>query len=396
VKLALWSPHPHAGGLGAVVPWLEREATLALCTGPGAVPAADLHLFHVDDTLDHAYVLEALRDRPGVVLLAEWNLHRVAREEALSRGGRQAYLREVRRSHGEPGVFAARQHARNREGAMLRSLFPLNDRVLEASLGLVAFTRTIATRARARLPGRPAAHVPLDLAAARHEPLERETSRRTASLDPAEAVVAAVRPRGEAHSGQTAHALADLAGSGRVTVRWTHADDPDGEPLVAAADVVVALEHPVRGGLDPLVVAAMSAARPVLVTAGGAAAREFGEGIVIPVSPGRTEAGEVAALVGRLLGDGGLRARIGELARRHVVDNGDPETLAARLLQVVHAVAADLEASLAAWRAERPEEGTLAAMAIEEVRWGARDLGLVGLPLDLGAVLGGLFEREAE
>lgn len=394
MKLALWSPRPHAGGLGAVVPWLERQATLALCTGPGAVPDGDVHLFHVDDAPDHAYVLEALRERPGVVLLAEWNLHRVAREEALSRGGREAYLREARRSHGEPGAFAARQHARGRDGAMLRSLFPMNDRVLEASLGLVAFTRTIATRARARLPGRPLAHVPLDLAAARGEPLDRGVARRAASLDSAEAVVVAVRPRGEEQSEPAGNALADLAGAGRVAVRWTHTDDPQAERLVAAADVVVALEHPVRGGLDPLVVAAMAAARPVLVTAGGAAAREFGEGVVVPVSPGRTEAGEVVALVGRLLGDGELCSRIGRLARRHVVDDGDPEALAARVLDVVHAVTVGLEAALASWRADRPEEGTLAAMAIEEVRWGARDLGLVGLPLDLRPVLGSLFEGE--
>jgi len=379
--------------MGVLVPGLERAFPLELCTGPGAPPAADLHLFHVDDRPGHEYVLGALRSRPGVVLLAEWNLHRLARAEALSRGGWDAYRMEARRAHGEAGVFAARQHARGGASAVLRSLFPLNDRVLEASLGLVAFTRAVAVRAAARLPGRPVAHVPLPLAAGR-ESVDPAAARAGLGLGPEDALVVGVRARDELDPApRTEHALAGLPVEGRVTVRWTSAEDPGRGALLAAADVVVALEHPVRAGLDPAVVIAMAAGRPVLVTAGGAAAAEFPEGVVVPVSPGRTETEEVRALVARLLGDEDLRLRIGLLARTFLADHGDPDRLADGVTGVVRSVGPGLGAALAAWRADRPEEGSLAALATEEVRWGARDLGLVGLPLGLGEVVASLFEK---
>jgi hypothetical protein len=393
MRLALWTPRPFEGAMAVLVSGLERAFPLEVCAGPGTAPAADLHLFHVDDRPEHEYVLGALRSRPGVVLLAEWNLHRLARAEALSRGGWDGYRMEARRAHGEAGVFAARQHARGGASAVLRSLFPLNDRVLEASLGLVAFTRAVAARAAARLPGRPVAHVPLSLVAG-HDPIDPAAGRTALGLRRDEPLVVAVRPRDDpAPPERTRQALAGLGAGPPLAVRWTSAEEPGSGALLAAANVVVALEHPVRAGLDPAIVTAMAAGRPVLVTAGGGAAAEFPEGVVVPVSPGRTEAEELRALVARLLGDEDLRERIGRLARTFLAEQGDPDRLASGVLDVVRSVGARLDAALAAWRADRPEEGSLAALAAEEVRWGARDLGLVGLPLGLGEVVAGLFGK---
>src|SRR6185503_2123466 len=70
------------------------------------------------------------------------------------------YVREMRRAHGERGSFVARQVARALGGDLLPALFPLNDRVLEGSLGVVGLTEYVAGRARARLPGRPVLHLP--------------------------------------------------------------------------------------------------------------------------------------------------------------------------------------------------------------------------------------------
>ena len=61
----------------------------------------------------------------------------------------RAYLREMRRAHGEQGTFVGRQVARALGGDLLPALFPLNDRVLERSLAVVALT---AARRRARRP----------------------------------------------------------------------------------------------------------------------------------------------------------------------------------------------------------------------------------------------------
>ena len=395
MKVALWTPRPGSGGMGALLPRLESRMRIELCTGPGAAPESDLDLFHVADEPEFAYVLAALRGRPGVVLLAEWNLHTVARAEAISRGGMAGYLREARRAHGEAGVFAARQVVQGRDSAVLRALFPLNDRVLEASLGLVAFTRYVAVRAARQLPGRPLAHVPVGLAAPRGGVPDGEGTRATLGVGRDEPLVAVVRPRGANGDGERiARTLDRWPRKDVVAVRFTDTTSPGLEPLVAAADVVIALEHPPRGGLDPAVVTALGAGRPVLVTAGGAAAAEFAEGVVVPVSPGRTEEQEVRALLDRLLDDAALRSRIGRLAGEELARRGDPDRLAAAIVDVVTAVAKGRDAAFAAWAADRREEGTLAAQAMDEVRWAARDLGLVGLPLGLDPLLGGLFASE--
>jgi hypothetical protein len=56
----------------------------------------------------------------------------------------------------------------------------------------------------------------------------------------------------------------------------------------------------------------------------------------------------------------------------------------ARFLAEVHA---GKEAALDALQAERTEEGGLLGYLMEEVRWGARDLGLPGARLGLEALL---------
>ena len=90
----------------------------------------------------------------------EWNLHHLVLHETLERGDRAAYLREMRRAGGERGTFAGRQIARGLGGELLPSLFALNDRVLQNSLAVVGLTRYVATRATARLRGRPVLHLP--------------------------------------------------------------------------------------------------------------------------------------------------------------------------------------------------------------------------------------------
>jgi hypothetical protein len=52
--------------------------------------------------------------------------------------------------------------------------------------------------------------------------------------------------------------------------------------------------------------------------------------------------------------------------------------------------------ALAALQADRAREGTLLGDAMEEVRWGARDLGLVGVRLGLEPLLAELLGRGAD
>jgi hypothetical protein len=174
VRVALWTPGPEwAAALAAE---LERSVELVLVRAePRERPAADVDLYHVAGSAEHGFVYRALRQRPGIVLLADWGLNALVHAETAGRGDAAAYLREARHAHGDTGVFVARQVLAGIGGA-LPGLVAMNQRVLEASLAIVGFTETIRERARAVAldvpvvflplaePGSAAAHAPSLLA----------------------------------------------------------------------------------------------------------------------------------------------------------------------------------------------------------------------------------------
>jgi hypothetical protein len=140
---------------------------LVVPEAPDAPPDADLHLYHVADDPAHGFVYRALLREPGLVVLEDWNLHRLVHAETAGRGDPAAYRREARRAHGDTGSFVAEQVLAGRGGA-LPSLVPLNDRVLEATLGLATTRADVRARAAARLGARPVVLLPgEDVAAAR-------------------------------------------------------------------------------------------------------------------------------------------------------------------------------------------------------------------------------------
>jgi glycosyltransferase involved in cell wall biosynthesis len=385
VRLALWTPCPDAAWVAALLPLLQREAAVeVVAREPGRAPEVEVDLYHVADDPAHVFVHRALCRRPGLVLLADWGLHRLAR--AATEGDAAAYLAEARRAHGERGTFVARQVQRGLGSEVLASLLTLNDRVLEASLGLVAFTGVIRARSATRLPGRPVAHLPLDFVGRTEALPGRDAARAALGVGVDEALVASLTLQG-------ARAL-ERAGA-RVRARvwpWPERED-EALALLAAADVAVALEHPARGGLPPPLVSAIVAGLPTLVSAGTGAAAEMEDGVVVKVSPGPTETEEVVALLRRLLDDAALRRRVGALAGGHARARRDPAPAAEALLALAREVSGASAEALGAFAADRAEEGTLLAWALEEVRWGARDLGLVGLPLGLEPLVGPLLGR---
>ena len=132
------------------------------------------------------------------------------------------------------------------------------------------------------------------------------------------------------------------------------------------------------------------------MTAGTPAGDEFPEGIVVPVDPGAFPGGRARRPPGpsalrcrppRADLRPGPRPREGASRSRLARSTASP-----RFLGAVVARAPEIQAALAA---DRAEEGTLLGYLMEEVRWGARDLGLPGAPLDLTPLLEGLLGRRA-
>jgi hypothetical protein len=95
----------------------------------------------------------------------------------------------------------------------------------------------------------------------------------------------------------------------------------------------------------------------------------------------------VEAFLRHLYASPDLRARIGVLAAVHVRENHGLAETAAMLAGFLRAVDAGQGQALAALRADRTDEGGLLGYYMEEIRWGARDLGLVDVRLGLEGLL---------
>ena len=424
MRLAVWSPRPPSpSGIADYVaeslPELARRAEVRLVGEGDAEPEADLDVYHLGNSAAHAYVYEAALRKPGVVFLHDWSLHQLVLGQTVEKGDVAAYLREMRRAHGEAGTFVARQVARGLGGDLLTALFPLNDRVLENSLAVVGLTRYVAEAAARRLPGRPVLHLPHHLSLPL-DPLPSSGEARRAlglpedavlltapglatrakSLDVALRAVAAARRHhpslrlvvaGDVDPRLPLSSWAREAGAGAALVVTGRLGLPDFVRHLCAADVVLALRFPSHGEMSGALVRALGVGRPVLVTAGTAAADEFPEGVVVPVDPGPREEAELAAVLDALLGSPRLRDDVSRAARDHVRRRHDLAATVDRLMEFLEGVLADRDRALLALGAGRAREGSLLAGALEEVRWAARDLGLAGAPAGVAATLQDLF-----
>jgi glycosyltransferase involved in cell wall biosynthesis len=415
VRLAVWSPLPPSpSGIADYAaeqrPLLENgfEVT-AVGEDPGSVrPDADLDLYHLGNSPAHAYVYRAALGRPGVALLHDWSLHHVVLSETVERGDAASYLREMRHAYGEKGTFVGRQVARALGGDLLPALFPLNERILESSLGVVGLSSWIAERARLRLPGRPVLHLPHHLSLSLDPLPSREAARRALGL-PEDALV--VTAPGLA----TASKRLDVAlgAAGRLLERWPalrfvvaggvdarlpledwaraagalpalvttgRLDLDDFVRHLVAADVVVGLRFPSHGEISGAVVRALGVGRPVLVTAGSPSAEEFPEGVVVPIDPGPREAAELTAFLEGLLENKSLADRIGGVAAAHVRRHHDLRATVDLLTTFLADVFTRKDALLGLVGPGRAPAGSLRAYLADEVRWTALDLGLTGMP----------------
>lgn len=417
LRVNVWSPWPpspsgvadyaaeQAEALGS------RFALVRVAETDAAPKPADLDLYHVGNSPAHGFVYRAALARSGVVLLHDWSLHHLVLSETVERRDTAAYLREMRRAHGEAGTFVGRQVARGLGGELLPALYPLNDRLLQASLGVVALTRAVAERARLLLRDRPVLALPHHLSLPLDPPPSREAARRALGLpedallvtapglataakqlDSATQAVARLRTRhpgvrlvvaGAVDPGLPLEAWARAAGLGDALVVTGRLSLEDFERHLVAADVVLALRFPSHGEMSGALVRALGLGRAVVVTAGTPAAEEFPEGLVVPVDPGRAGAAELEAVLDRLLAEPALRESVGRLARDHMARHHGPLAVAATLAAFLEDVASRRSALAQAASRAQPPDGSLARYLLDEVRWSAHDLdipeGLLGL-----------------
>lgn len=97
----------------------------------------DLVVYVMGDNADfHGYMYEILQRYPGVVILHDVVLHHFIVGLTLARGDVEGYLREMRYAYGKKGAEAAQRVIAGR-GDDVYATYPLVERVLDASLGVI-------------------------------------------------------------------------------------------------------------------------------------------------------------------------------------------------------------------------------------------------------------------
>jgi len=376
---------------------------------------ADLRLYHVGNSPAHGWIYRAACREPGVTLLHDWSLHHLVLHETVEQGDRREYLRQMRRSHGEAGSFVGRQVARALGGELLPARFAVNDRVLEACLGLVGLTEFVRARAAERLPSDwPTLHLPHHVALPLDPLPSREQARVALGLAPDALVVTApglatAAKQLELAAGAVARLRQRLP---RLELVVAGAVDPQlpledwrrdsglGDGLrvtgrvsledfvrhLCAADVVLALRYPSHGEISGALLRTLGVGRVALVTGGTPADEEFPEGVVVPVDPGPHGAAHLELLLETLLAEPGLRRSIEELARAHVRRHHDLDTGAARLASFLE----EVKQRQPELRARLPRDTSGAPVLdqlVQAARFAAYDIGLGRAELGLEPLL---------
>jgi glycosyltransferase involved in cell wall biosynthesis len=184
MRIAYFSPlPPQRSGIAdysaELLPLLARDTEIALVVEDGFWPDAalaafpllsvaeferrrlhyDVSLYQMGNSLHHAYMLRALRSHPGIVVLHEVFLHHGIADSTAWQGDFAGYVREMGYSYGIEGVRRAQAVRRGEQACPLFEL-PLNERVLDLSLGVIVHSAYARAQVLASRPQLCVAHIP--------------------------------------------------------------------------------------------------------------------------------------------------------------------------------------------------------------------------------------------
>jgi glycosyltransferase involved in cell wall biosynthesis len=339
VKVAYYSPlPPERSGIAdysaLLLPALEQRIQVAVVRRPGRREprGADLGLYHVgNDPEHHWWIVEALRKRPGVVVLHDFVLHHLVAGMTLGRKNSDGYLDAMQREAGAvgrmlghgvvdgvlPPVWEKRAHE-----------YPLAGEVLAYATGVIVHSRYVEERVREhgysgpvwRIP-HPAWPVPAQLPVA-GLPDDRFVVGCFGHLNPAKRLPQLLEAF-ELLRGRVPEAFLLLVGSLSPGLELslpedaTHIDYVDEErlwSLLAASDVSVSLRFPTMGETSGVAVRALSLGRPLVVSEIGWFA-DLPGGVALKVPVGDDEVVVLAATLERLAREPQLREEMGAAAR---------------------------------------------------------------------------------
>ena len=371
MKVAYFSPlPPETSGIAdysaLLLPALGRlvEVEIARPGRTRPIADADVALYHIGNNPDaHGWIVDALRRRPGVVVLHDFVIHHLVAGLTIGRKDAHAYLAAMEREAGVPGRLLGYGVLEGRLPPLWEvrpEEFPLAHEVLDRATGVIVHSRYVETRVRehghdgplwriqhpawpvhdvepARVVGRPLigcfGHI--------------NESKRIPQLLRAFAEVRATHPQArlllvgsEAPGFDLARRLERLGLGPEGVVREPYVEEERLWALIAACDACVLLRAPTMGETSGSAIRGLSLGKPLVVSDVGWFA-ELPDEVALKV-PAGAEA-EVAALVAALarLAVPGVAAAMGDAARAYAEREHDLDRVAGAYAAALEEAAGD-------------------------------------------------------
>ena len=345
MKVAYYSPlPPERSGIAdysaLLLPALrERLDVHAVQRGKRAPRDVDVAVYHVGNNPEiHGWIVDALRARPGVVVLHDFVLHHLVAGLTLARKDVSGYLRAMERDAGLVGRLLALGVVDGCVPPLWSTRpedFPLAGEVLDLARehGLIVHSGHVRERAIAAGFDGPIRRIPMPVwPAPRAEPANVDgapvigsfgflnANKRIPQLLEAFAIVRVRHPRarlllvGPEAPGLHLEERIERLGLADAVERHGYVDEQRFWSLLGACDVCVSLRWPTMGETSAGVIRMLSLAKPIVVSDVDAFA-EFPDEVAVKIAPDERELDALAASLLQLAEDQSLAARMSAAAR---------------------------------------------------------------------------------
>jgi glycosyltransferase involved in cell wall biosynthesis len=158
MRVAYYSPLPPSrSGIAdysdLLLPALRERVDVVVASEGKRAPAADVALYHIGNDPDaHGWIVDALFERPGVVVLHEFVLHHLIAGITIGRGNGRGYLDAMERDLGVAGRLLGLGVLDNLLPLLWETQperFPLAGTILDHAHGLIVHSQYVGDRARA-------------------------------------------------------------------------------------------------------------------------------------------------------------------------------------------------------------------------------------------------------